>query len=377
LPALLLLAISSWLPGAADPFESAAAELARRIVAVAGPLEEVALSVRNASRLAAPEVERCARLLERELTRAGARLAAGSTGPVRVTATFSENVESWIWVAEVARGDARDVVMAVEARPPGRSSPEARFEPVLESRLLLEQAEPILDVLPLGGDVLVLDTRALSMVRSTGAIESVPLVQAARSGRWPRDPRGLLATGGDGFRAFIPAAVCEVAVAPALRVQCGPSDAAWPIDPDGARPAPGRNYFARPPYPPFYASAPAGDDDGRAWLLTGLDGPARLYDRDGRALASLPGWGSEAASLETSCRRLLLGVRPGAQPDTEAVRAYELVRRQVVPVGPPLELPGVVTALWGSQDRGPARVIVYNGKTGRYAAFLLSLACRS
>jgi hypothetical protein len=265
--------------------------------------------------------------------------------------------------------------MVSRPRPEAPPRSDERAELLLERRLVVEQENPILDFAQADGEVLLLDTRSVSLRRAGGA-EPVQQRALAVAGTWPRDPRGRLVRRGDHFRAYVPGAVCEGTVAPALELQCAPGEAPWPVEPEGAALAAGRNHFVRSSFPPFFAAAPAGEPGERLWLLAGVDGHTRLHDAEGRVLDSLRGSWSDLVRVETPCRpgRTFLGARAGSQPDGESLQAFELVGRQAVAVGTAMELPGALTALWENGDGG-ARAVVRSASTGRYAAFVVSLAC--
>ena len=76
--------------------------LAEKIAAAVKPSRMVSLEMKNISSLGASEVEAVRVGLETELTGRGLRL--GSSG-VAVEVTLSENVESYIWVAKIGKGE--------------------------------------------------------------------------------------------------------------------------------------------------------------------------------------------------------------------------------------------------------------------------------
>ena len=154
------------------------------------------MTVRNASSLpdsAAPEVKR---VLETEL-RPRPR-PDGST----VTVTLSERLREFLWVAEIQRGEERDVVMLEVTR---FDAPAAQ-KLAIEKRLLWEQDRPILDVAIAGSLLIVLEPSGVFFYRNRSLVSSLPISSARPI---PRDPRGWLEVTNDAFRAFLPGMVCS------------------------------------------------------------------------------------------------------------------------------------------------------------------------
>jgi hypothetical protein len=314
----------------------AARELARKI----SPRDSVAFSVRNQSSLGPAEVARIRRVLADELKPRGEPQA-------EVRVTISENLESYLLVAEIRRGEEKKIVMVPWKRATPTTGPPSVS---IEKRFLLEQAEPVLDIaFPESGGMLILDSAKLGLF-STQKSVSLPI-----SGPFPRDLRGRLQLQGDTFRAFLPGWMCAGTLSD-LQPSCRPSDEPWPLDPaHQARLAPGRNYFQG--RSPFYSVA---------WdVYAPLDRPA------------FPGWGSDVAAIESACGagKQVVATRAGDQ-DSDSVQAFEIRDGQPVPVSLPVEFPGPVTALWQASSNAVVAVS-RDPATGKYVAFRLSLVCGS
>ena len=88
------------------------------------------------------------------------------------------------------------------------------------------------------------------------------------------------------------------------------------------------------------------------------------------------GWGSDVASVKTSCGAgwQVLATSSGDQGE-DAVRAYEFPDRDPVVVSAPLDFPGAITAMWTEAKGDTAIAIAKNRETGSYEAFRLALAC--
>src|SRR6185369_15831749 len=92
-----------------------ARDLAARILAVMTPREASRVTVENRSTLAAAEVAAAQRALQAELGRQGLQSAPGGA---EIRITLSENRSGYVWVAELLRGEDRQVVMPELPRPP-------------------------------------------------------------------------------------------------------------------------------------------------------------------------------------------------------------------------------------------------------------------
>jgi hypothetical protein len=204
----------------------------------------------------------------------------------------------------------------------------------------------------------------------------------------PRDMRGRVRWNGAIQNGAIQASLPGVACSGAEAVQCRSSEEPWPLGSGGvqlfASLAPGRNYFnghvvtpagTRKTVPPFYSAA-AADDGGRTvWVLATVEGGSQIFDAGFDPIGPAGSWGSDITGVDERCggRSVVLASRPGDGRGPDAIRAYAIVNRAAVPLGPPAEFPGPVTALWSAG--GGALAIVRNGATGTYQAFSVKVAC--
>jgi hypothetical protein len=231
---------------------------------------------------------------------------------------------------------------------------------VVEKKLLWEQEAEILDIAPSEGGLAVLDPSGISLYRQEeGRWNRVKQAPVEFPKPWPRDWRGRLALRNGELVAFLPGA------------EAGPE---WPLEIGNARIWASRNYFTAPNLPPFFSAARAGD----GWVLAGVDGRAQLFSATFEPLAAFAGWGSDVARVEANCVSgpLVLATKAGESDDPDEVQAFEIVDRQAVAAGAPVEFLGPVTAMHEWADgAGSALVISRNLKTGRYAAFTLTVSC--
>ena len=328
LPVLFFLTAQDW--------SAPARELARKV----GRPDVISVTVRNVSSLPETDAVAARRAIESEL-----HARTRQEGSI-VTVTLSENVQSYLWVAEVLRGAEREVVMVNVARP---DTPTSKQPLTVDKKLLWEQEKPILDTTTSGSLLIVLDTTGVVFYREGQLVSSMPISIPP-----PRDPRGRLDVSGDAFRALLPGAVCAGTISPPS-MTCSEST--------GSGLVAGRNYFAGPP--PYYSIAIL--PEGR--IGAGVDGRARLAD------ISISDWGSDIATIESGCGsgRQVLASKPTDASEPDAVQAYEVTGARVTAAGEPAQFPGPVTALWSSGKQAVAVTRIPD--TGRYAAYSLSISC--
>jgi hypothetical protein len=345
----------------AQDLDSAARELARRIATGTGR-QDIALMVRNSSSLSEAEAARVSSVLETEL-----RVRAPRPGPERlaVNVTLSENVQSYLWVAQIQQ----DVVMVSVPRPAEPVMAPARV--TIQKKLLWEQERPILDAAMSDSLLIVLDPASVSFYRERQLTQSIA---AGNARPMPRDARGRLLIEGDSFRAFLPGVVCSGSIRPAPAMTCVEASGPWPLDGgSGAELAAGRNYFTEARLPAFFSTATV---TGRR-LVAGVDGRTRVYDGTLREVGQVSGWGSDIAAVEGGCagERQVLASRPSEGSEPDAIQIYDIAGRGSVAVSDPVTFAGPVVALWPSGRAGEAIAIARSAETGRYAAYSLAITC--
>ena len=371
---------------AADDLGGAARELARKAVAFAGRGESISTIWRNVSSLPPADLTLARGAFQGAIREAGSRnLESG--GAVEMRITLSENQSQYLLAAEARKGDDRQTLIVTWKRSTVAAVPAAGM--ALERRLLLEQADPILDAALTPTAMLVLSTSKLALyARRDTSLEERGSVALAPARVWPRDPRARLSVNGGSVRVFLPGTQCAGSFEPVLTLECAASDEPWTLEGGGravllAGFASGRNYFdgrvvtqsgARKTVSPFY-TAGAVEEQGRSyWLLTLLDGRTQILDANYEMAGAVSGWGSDLASAAARCGSgaQILATRPGS--DADSIRAYALVNRAPVALTAALDFAGPVTALWSAG--GPSVVaVVRDAETGRYAAYLVTVVC--
>jgi hypothetical protein len=381
-------------PGNAQNFTGVEEQLAGKIVAAAGA-KTMNLEVINRSSLSAAAVDEIRRNLLTRLATLGARFVGAAQASASVRVSLSENLQSYLWVAEIQQGAGpRAVVIVCLPRTAPLSIESQLTTMVLHKTFLWSQQERILDVAVIDGNpasMLVLDTNGLAMYRSQDGrwqLEQSQLIAHTRP--WPRDLRGRLVLGSDKehfFDVYLPGVHCRSSASTAMT--CGDSDEPWPLAADFAiLNAPftaSRNYFSgalSPPVgrltsaPAFYSAAPVVRDQSTWWLLAAVNGKVHLLDGATDQVVDKSGWRSEIAGVRSGCgsgQQILASGSGDGRSDT--VRAFEVIGREFVTVSAGLELNGSITALWAESGGANAVIVEQNLETGRYEAFRLTLTC--
>lgn len=394
----IILALFS-APSNAQNFAGTEEQLAGKIVAAVGA-KTMNLEVINRSSLGAATADEVRRNLLTQLAALGVRFVSADQASASVRVSLSENLQSYLWVAEIRQGASPPAVLIVSLP---RTAPLS-IEPLLTTMVLHKtslwsQQERILDVAVIDGNparMLVLDANGVATYRSQDGrwqLEQSQLV--AHSQPWPRDLRGRLVVRrnlgdkDDLFDVYLPGVHCRSSVSAAPAMPCSDSDEPWPLAADFAiLNAPftaSRNYFSgalSPPVgrlttaPTFYSTAPVVRAQSTWWMLAAVDGQVHLLDGATDQVVDKTGWGSEIAGVRSACgsgQQILASGSGDGGNDTE--RAFEVIGREPVPVSEGLEVPGSITALWAESSGANAVLVVHNLETGRYEAFRLTLTC--
>jgi hypothetical protein len=316
----------AWAATAADDLNSAARELAKRTAAAGGG--PVAVSWRNLASVAPDAVAQAKAAFD-----AIVRTSEGTDAQI----TISENATSGLLVEEFRGQVWIATFRRAAAALPGSAA--------IETRLLWEQEEPILDVATLDDGFLVLTPSGVLQTSTKQRARITP------SKPWPRDLRGRLRVDGAAVQVTLPGITCSGTWSPELTLHCVP----------GSDLVAGRNYFSEKA-PPFYAAATADN-----WTLLALtDGTTGIFNASFERVGTINGWGSDIAAGSARCggAPVVLATRPGEGRD--AIQAYAIVNRTAKAIGQPVEFAGAVTALW------PGVAIVKNGS---YRAYAISIVC--
>ncbi len=391
LPLAIFVALALTTPAAAQEWDAPARELAEKIIARAQSRTGLSLTVKNISSLPQSRVAEVQRALESELRRRGVSLVAPEQAMEQVRVTLSENTSGYLWVAEIGHDGSWEVVMVqMPLLAPAERAPAAL---VLRRTPLWSQPEPMLDVVSTGdGGLLVLGRDSVSLYRvQERKWQLAGAAPLTHSRPWPRDLRGRLVIQADGsFRAYLPGQQCPGTMQPQLNLACRESDDPWPLAPEvNAFFSSRRNFFtgavklARSSEAgdlgPFYSAAMFPQGERGFWIVAFTSGGAKLINAQGQVVTAFHGWGSDLAGIASDCGRgwQVLATRSADGTLPDSLSAYEIVNRDAVEAGSPLEFAGPITAMWSAADGRSATVVSRNLRTGNYEAFSVSAVCGS
>ena len=353
-----------------------------------------AIEVSNRSSLGQTDVDEIRRGLISQLSALGLKWDSADSA-VSIQVSLSENVLHYVWVAQIRQGTNDPAVVMVSKSRANPGEP-ARETPAITLRkaLLWSSDTQILDAAVVNGAlprmaVLYPGQIQFYRLQSDHWVEDQAFA-VAHSHPWPHDLRGRLVLGKDrSVEAYLPGVVCQSSVVGAVSVSCREEDHPWAIGTDQsplqAVFAASRNFFTGVLSPgigkqsqvaPFYSAAPIANDRGTIWLLAALDGRIHLLDGTTDVIASKLNWGSDLAAVHSSCGShwQILTTTSGTGPE-DAVRAYEMTGREPVAVGQAVSFPSRITSLWTAPDNNGAVAVTHNAETGKYEAYLLTMAC--
>jgi len=371
---------------AADDVAGAARELAAKTALFAGAGATVSASYRNLSPLGPAQLEQARASFEAALRQVGMRLGQG--GAVEAQVSLAENGSQYLLIADLRKGDDRQVAMAAWKRSPGAKP--AGSAAWIERKVVWEQEEQVLDAAFPGDAMVLLTPSGVSVYAKRGdQWEPRQVLPIAPSRHWPRDLRGHLSFQGPSFRAFLPGVTCKGALEPEPAIDCRAADDPWSLESAGGAAlsayfAPERNYFdgrltvGNAPLryvPPFYSAAATGDPRQPLWLLALVNGKTQIVDGGFNVLAEIAGWGSDIAAIETRCGtgNQVLATQSSDATETDAIQSYTWKDRSMAAVTRTVTFPGPVTALWA---RGAEAVAVARDlEAGKYVLYVLTVAC--
>jgi len=411
---IFLLVLTASLAAWAADWSTAEQQLARKIASVTGP-GTVALTVENHSSLGRRDSDVVQNGLRAALEQSGIHFVKPEQAVASVAITLSENVTSFVWVAQIRQSASESAVVMGSVPRSGRASTTHDSMPItLHRSLLWSQNDPILDLSILEENglpsrIVVLSAENVSFYRLQGGKWQPEQVQAIGHAKpWPLDLRGRLVLNKDhNLDAYLPGVICRAVGTAALN--CRESDDPWPMIPASligsatvfpsagalGSPsaavsqvstffAPTRNFFTGvltpaigkfSNVPKFYSSAFVPRDRYTLWLFAATDG--RVHMLDGMSdQASKLDWGSDMATVRTACGAGWQVLGASSAPDgSDTMRAYEFPDRDPVAVSPAVDLPGAISALWTESKGDSAIAVVNNRETGSYEAYRLAVAC--
>jgi len=366
-------------------------QLARKIAAAMGP-GPAALDVVNRSSLRRADVEEIRRELLTELAALGVHFVNADQTVTTVRITFSENLQSYVWVAEIHRGNNEPLVVMV-ATPREIRAVEERPSAalIIQKTLLWTDETRILDVALVNRNpqrMIVLEPESAVLFKfQDGRAQQEKSLLLSHLHPWPRDLRGRLVLRKDHlFDAYLPGVFCRSSAIAPVVLNCFESDDPWPLGTDqsglSAFFTPSRNFFTGALSPgieqqqtvgAFYSLAMLPRDK---FLFAAVDGQVHMLDGVTNQTLERAAWGSDIASVQSGCGQgwqVLATGDGGGGVDT--VRAFEIEDHETVPVSRPAEFNGGIKALWAEPDGTGAIAVSQNSETGRYEAYRLSIIC--
>jgi hypothetical protein len=389
---LLLAMVAAKVYGAAPEttWAAPAAKLAKQIAGVSGP-GTATLTVKNLSTIPNDEAAPIRRALEGQLRVNGIQLRTAENAAVTINVTLSENLQGWLWVAEVTQGSETAVQIVTVARTGAPVAAQGGPSMSLRKTLVYAQGPQILDFATIhaGSEthLVVLDPDNVSLFRSTGTkYELEQAFPILHSRAFPRDVRGRLAIGRDHlFDAYLPGVVCVSSVSTPINVTCHESDDPWPMGSQKALFNAARNYFTGAllpgvgkPLAPFFTAAELQRSNYTLWISTGVDGGVRESDgMNERRVSSVAAgdWGSDLAAVHDACGLGTQLLVSAATDGADSLRAFEVPDREPVQVSAPVNFDAPITALWTAMDGTTANAVVHDTTGGRYEAYSVSVAC--
>jgi hypothetical protein len=342
----------------ADTLDDAVRALARSIASQLSAGEVARLSERSLAPAFAAETSRAKNLLDRALRPP----TNSSATPVDVVVTATENARGPLLVVQIQKGQETLVQTAsYTAAPAARTS-----RPVLASRVLWEQDEPILDLVTIDEEMLVLSASDVTRYRRTPAgwerAESRPVPPAGR------DPRGRMMISGESITIFLPGGTCQGQRKSSLQWNCEETQTEFLLDGENVRFTPGGNTLENST-DKFYSVTHAGN----VRLITELNG--RIHASQGQQTFAWDGWGSDVVAINGGCATgpLVIVGSANGRGSTDSLTPLEVTGQSPRTAGDPLTMPGPVTALWPVS--GGALAVVRQLATGKYGAYNITLDC--
>jgi hypothetical protein len=368
-------------------------QLARKIAAATGP-GAVALDVVNRSSLSRTDVEDIRKGLSTELAGLGIRFVSADQAAAAVKITLSENLQNYVWVAEIQQGN-NEVSLAMVTAPRSELAavPHPASALMIHKTLLWTDEKRILDVALVNGSpqhMIVLEPESIVLAKfQDGRWQQEQSLPLSHSRPWPRDLRGRLTLRKDHlFDAYLPGVFCRSTTTAPMALSCFESDDPWPVNTDerglSAFFTPTRNFFTGALSPgiekqttvkAFYSAAMLPRDKYKLWVFAAVDGQVHLMDGLTDQTAAKLGWGSDIAGVRSGCGLGWQVLATGSDDTGETVRAFEIADREPVAVSQPAEFGGTITALWADWDTTGAIAVSQNSETGKYEAYRLSITC--
>jgi hypothetical protein len=370
LTALAAAGVAQAAPAAQDLEAALAEKLAVRFA----PAEQVSVNVLGGS---ADENARRREIRDAIVGALRSRGVAVSDRPdaaTRVDITCGDNIRERNCVAEIRKRGAWDVVTASRVHSVGAG--EGPMPLSLDWRPLFAQRDPILDVAPAGDRLFVLaPTAVVGYERRADGWQRVQTRAVAQTRTWPRDVRGRLWIEGTTLEVRLPGVACRGAV-DVGSLTCVDERQPWPIGIENAGLDGTRNYFTTPQGLPFFAAAPAGVGVRARWVLADQFGHLAWFE--GGQIVPTGDRGDDVVALTAPCAEganVLVSSPSLRRRDADMLRLLRVVGSDLLPVAAPVDVAGMVTALWAAPGATNAVAVVRDAGGERYEAIHVAIAC--
>jgi hypothetical protein len=384
---LLLASYCLAQPETPSPWQAVGNDFVQEILSRGGSPPAVTVTFDNISSLSSPDQETVKKIILTAFRNAGVRLVKPDFATAEVRITFSEDWQSYVWVADIKQGPGNQMVIT---KVPRLRKTEAPRTPSLTIRksLVWQQETPLLDFYSDGQTLSLLEPSQISVYgNDSGKWRVKQTLAVSHDHAWPRDLRGRMLINGTQITAFLPGTLCNGSTSPPA-MQCRASDDPWQIDQNFLSVffSPTRNFFtgvlaghsAGESVPAFFSAASTQSGNTREWVFAGTDGRARLFINDLTApWATLSDWGSNIAAVQSGCGTgwQILVSFPNDLTHADAIQAMEVQSREAVSVSSPVELSGPVLAFWPGENPQTAHAVVQSLSTGKYEAWNFSIGC--
>ena len=320
----LLVLLGTPLAARSGTLEGSAKELARKIVASLPAQDGVSLELRNTSTVTPQEFASLEQTLREELEGLKIHVVAAVPAAVNLRIVLSENRKGLLLSAEIIQAGASQVILMAASRTPQFRIASYWMPIVLQSKIIWEGPEQILDAAIASGPggvprLVLLLPDGLKIQDSpwgTMSTEKFPSSESAT-----RDPRGKLEITGNVASAVLPPRICTMNLDTFELLEC-------------------------------HTAAGA---DGSLMVEVPHDFPAAEK-------------GTEILMPQNGCGAAL-ATGPGDFTQPDSVQAFSM-KPAGLAISSKVDFPGPVLALRGGS--GSSRAIVRNLKTGNYEAYSLS-----
>jgi hypothetical protein len=372
---------------APSSWQAAADDFTAQILSRASSPSALSVSFANLSSLTMVEQTAVKQAIMTDLRNAGVRLVKPDFAQADVDITFSENWQSYVWIAAIKQGPEARVAIKTVPRP--QKSAGARTNAFsIKKNLVRQQDAPMLDFASDGQNLIVLESDQIVLYgNDAGQWRLKQTLAIPRDSPWPRDLRGRLELRGLQVTAFLPGMLCSGSTTPPT-LQCRAGDDPWQIEPNGlgAFFSPARNFFtgvlagsaAGESVGPFFSGGVLQNGNSREWFFAGLDGRGRIFLNDLSSPATIVSdWGSSVVGVQSTCGngRQVLATAPGDFSRPDSVQAFEIEGRHEDPVSAAIDMDGPVTALWPGDNPQTAHAVVQSTTTQKFEAWSLSVTC--